>query len=276
MLLAALQSGGQLERASGSALGKSLLDNEVAGLTMVTFDEVAIEQQLLGVGEQRGAAADHDAVLLGLEIGEAHILEQLARGHQVGDAATVVEGVAGHGRVIDQLVANHLAEHLVLRQRLGDHLAIGELLDVAAAVQQHDLLEALVGFRILDHAQERREAGAGADQVEVAAVEQVVDHQSSRRLAADDDGIAFLEVLQPRGQRTVLHLDGEEFELVFVIRAGDAVGAQQRLLVDLQPDHREFAVAEAERGIAGGLEAEQGVGPVVNADNAFLVEVAHV
>src|ERR1700722_8808711 len=51
--------------------------------------------------------------------------------------------------------------------------------------------------------------------------------------------------------------------------------AQQRLLADLQTDHREFAVAETERGIAGGGEAEQRIGPVMDAQHAFLVEVAH-
>src|SRR5688500_19859444 len=45
------------------------------------------------------------------------------------------------------------------------------------------------------------------------------------------------------------HLDREEFKPVLVIGAGDAVGAQQRLLADLEPDHGELAVAETERGI---------------------------
>jgi hypothetical protein len=82
-------------------------------------------------------------------------------------------------------------------------------------------------------------------------------------------------MLKPRGQRPVRHLDRKEFEPVLVIGAGDAVGAQQRLLTDLQPDHGEFAVAKAERGMTRGGEAEQCVGPVMNADNAFLIEVAH-
>src|SRR5438093_1384403 len=82
------------------------------------------------------------------------------------------------------------------------------------------------------------------------------------------------ELLEARGQRTVRHLDREEFEGVLVIGAGDAVGAQQRFFADLQPDHGEFAVAETKRRIAGGGEAEQRVGPVVDAQYAFLVEAA--
>jgi hypothetical protein len=73
----------------------------------------------------------------------------------------------------------------------------------------------------------------------------------------------------------VRHLDREEFEPVLVIGAGDRVGAQQRLLADLQPDHGELAVAETERGIARGGEAEQRIGPVMDAQHAFLVEIAH-
>jgi hypothetical protein len=67
----------------------------------------------------------------------------------------------------------------------------------------------------------------------------------------------------------------EEFQPVLVIGAGDAIGAQQRLLADLEADHGEFAVAKPERGIARGREAEQGVGPVMDAENAFQIEVAH-
>ena len=206
---------------------------------------------------------------------KAYIAEQFSRSHQVGDPAAIAERVARHSRIVDQLVAHEVADQIVLRQFFGDHLAIGEFGDAAAAVQQHDFLEALVSLRILDHAEERREPGAGADQIEVAAVPKIVDHQRAGGLAADDDLVALLEMLKPRGQRPVRHLDRKEFEPVLVIGAGDAVGAQQRLLADLQSDHGEFAVAETEGWMARGGEAEQIVGPVMNADNAFLIEVAH-
>src|SRR5258705_4041846 len=82
-------------------------------------------------------------------------------------------------------------------------------------------------------------------------------------------------MLEARGQRAVRNLDRKKFEPVLVVGAGDAVGAQQRLFTDLKPDHGEFAVAKTERGIAGGGEAEQGIGPVMDAQHAFLIEVAH-
>ncbi len=173
------------------------------------------------------------------------------------------------------MVAHEFADQIVVRQFFRDHLAIGELSDAAAAVQQHHLFKALIGFRVLDHAQERRKPSAGADQVEIAAVFQIVDDKRAGRLAADDDLVALLEMLETRGQRPVRHLDRKKFEPVLVIGAGDTVGAQQRLLADLQPDHGEFAVAKAERGVAGGGEGEQRIGPVMDAQNAFLVEIAH-
>ncbi|KAG5720591.1 hypothetical protein E4T56_gene14063, partial [Termitomyces sp. T112] len=96
-----------------------------------------------------------------------------------------------------------------------------------------------------------------ADEVEIAALFQVVDDQRAGRLSADDDLVALFQMLEPRGQRAIRHLDREELQRVLVIGAGDAVGPQQRLLADLEPDHGEFAVTKAEGRAAGGPEREQ-------------------
>jgi hypothetical protein len=82
-------------------------------------------------------------------------------------------------------------------------------------------------------------------------------------------------VLQPGGQRAFFHLDAEELQVLLVVRADDAVGPQQRLVVDLQADHREVAVGETQGRIAGGGEGEQPVGPVVDAEHAFFAECTH-
>ena len=79
--------------------------------------------------------------------------------------------------------------------------------------------------------------------------------------------VALPDLLQPRGQRPVRDLDAEEFEFVLVIGARHAVGAQQRPALDLEADHRELAVLEAEAGIAGGGEAEKRIGPVPDGKN---------
>jgi hypothetical protein len=44
----------------------------------------------------------------------------------------------------------------------------------------------------------------------------------------------------------------------------------------LQADHHELPVLEAQARVAGALEAEQGVIPVMNTENSFVVHVAHV
>src|SRR3546814_14087047 len=90
---------------------------------------------------------------------------------------------------------------------------------------------------------------------------EVVDDERAGRFAADDQLVADLQMLQTGGQRTVLDLDAEELQRLFVVRAGDAVRAHQRLAIDLQADHGELAVTEAQSGITRGREAEQRVVP---------------
>ncbi len=116
---------------------------------------------------------------------------------------------------------------------LGDEFAIGDFVCVANTMHQHDFFEALVGFRVLDDTHEWRQARAGAEQVKMLARQQVVEHQCSGWLAADHDLVAFLQVLQSRSQRAVLHLDAEELQILFVVGTGDTVGAHQRTALDL-------------------------------------------
>jgi hypothetical protein len=112
-------------------------------------------------------------------------------------------------------------------------------------------------------------------QVQALAGQRVVDQQRAGGLAAHDDGVAHLDVLQLRGERAFFHLDAQELEVLLVVRAHDAVGAQQGLVVDLQADHREMTVREAQRRVARGGEGEQAVGPVVDAQDAFFAECTH-
>src|SRR3954454_21718478 len=59
-------------------LRKCLLDHELRRLAVVAFDKALAVEQSAGVGHQRRAAADHDAVVDGIERGEANVAEQLA------------------------------------------------------------------------------------------------------------------------------------------------------------------------------------------------------
>src|SRR5436190_20091002 len=83
-------------------------------------------------------------------------------------------------------------------------------------------------------------------------------------------------MLQMRREWSVRHLDRKELQAILIVGAGDAVGAEQRLFLDVQTDHRELAVAKTERWVTRCGEAEQSVGPVMDAQNAFLVEIAHL
>ena len=53
--------------------------------------------------------------------------------------------------------------------------------------------------------------------------------QRAGRLAAEKDGVARLDRLELRGEWAVGDLDGEEFQFLVPARAGDGVGAQERL-----------------------------------------------
>ena len=81
-------------------------------------------------------------------------------------------------------------------QVFGNQLTVSEFLHVAAAVCEHDLVVLLIDFRIPDDTEERREAGAGGDQVEIPAGQQVVLHQRARRLAVDQQLVPHLDGLQ--------------------------------------------------------------------------------
>ena len=168
----------------------------------------------------------------------------------------------------------HLRGNATL-QRGDQFLAIGQSRHFPRRMGEDDLIIPLIGFRVLDHAHERRQARTGAEQIEVLAGQQIVQDQRAGRLAADHDRIALLQMLQPGGQRAVLYLDAEEFQVLFVIRAGDTVGAHQWTPLDLQADHHELTVLEAQACIASGLEAEQRIVPMVHTENALYVQVAH-
>ncbi|MCY1558228.1 hypothetical protein D9M68_951450 [compost metagenome] len=63
--------------------------------------------------------------------------------------------------------------------------------------------------------------------------------------------------------------------MIGVIGADDAVGAQQRLAVHPQADHGEVPIGKAQRRIARGGEAEQPVGPMMNAEHALFLKCTH-
>ena len=203
-------------------------------------------QHVFQILEHAGAAANHHSVAGRIECGQLQVFKHLAAFHQIGNAPHVAVALAGYGGVIQQLFGDQLPQKLVLRQVVHHQVVVSQLIGLAHAVHQHDLLEALISLRVADDAHERRQAGSCGQQVQAFAGQQVVNHQRAGRFAADDDLVANLHVLQARGQGAVGHLDAQEFKVFLVVRAHDAVSAKQGLVIDAQTDHGEVAVAEAQ------------------------------
>src|SRR6185369_7542576 len=138
---------------------------------------------------------------------------------EVGDPTFAVEVAARHGRIIGEAIFQHLPEDLVLADFLLQEGAIGELLGLAYGVRDDDLLELLVRLGIAQNRKKRRQAGAGPDHAQRLAGRQRVDHQRSRRLLAEEDMTADLEMLQASGERATLYFHGEELQMVLPARA---------------------------------------------------------
>src|SRR5581483_608567 len=169
----------------------------------------------------------------------------------------------GDGRVIMQLVPNQVAQVFVRPQILDFVLHHSRFAGPAHAVDEDDVLEALVKLRVLDEAHEGRRACPRTEQVQPLARLQVVQQQGARGLAADQDLIPLLDMLQAGRQRPIRYLDAEELEVLFMVRARNAISAQQRPLVDLEADHDELPVLEPKRCITCGREGELSICPVV-------------
>ncbi len=237
--------------------------------------EAARLEHRLQVGDHLRAAAHHDTVVLGLERRHARVGEELARLDEFRDAPLVPERFARHGRVVDQLLRDDLADEFVLRQVVADAVAVGEFGHVPAAMHEHHLLVALIGLGIADDGEEGRKARTRAPQIEHAPGRQVVEDERAGGLAPDEDPVAGLDVLQPGRQRPVLHLDRQELELLVIVRAGERVGTQERLALEFEPDHHELPVREPERGAARRREAEHAVRPVMDVEDGLAGKRAH-
>jgi hypothetical protein len=57
--------------------------------------------------------------------------------------------------------------------------------------------------------------------------------------------------------------------MILVVRARDAIRAQQRAIRDLQPQHQELAILESQARVPCSRYGELRVGPVSNTKNTF-------
>ena len=63
--------------------------------------------------------------------------------------------------------------------------------------------------------------------------------------------------------------------MLFIVRAGNAIGTHQRFAFNLETNHQEVAASKAQAFIAGGSKTKEGVVPMVNGENGFGVVCGH-
>jgi hypothetical protein len=169
-----------------SLLDERALDHVAAGVADAGGDrEAGLVEHGAHVLQHRRPAADHRPVLVSVDLRKADVAAQLAVGDQVRQTPLVAERLARHGRVVHELVAHLLAEVVVARQLMGDQVGVGELVDLAHTVHQDDLLEARVGVGSRMMLMNGASPGAGGEQVEEAAGQEVGDDQRAGRLPSD-------------------------------------------------------------------------------------------
>ena len=71
------------------------------------------------------------------------------------------------------------------------------------------------------------------------------------------------------------HLDAEEFEVLFVVRTGDAVCPHEGPAIHFEADHQKMPVLEAQRRAARGREGEERFVPMMNAEYALGGKFCH-
>jgi hypothetical protein len=254
----------------GLLLDERPLDYVVTRLSNVRRDlEPAGVEHRARVDEHPRASANHHAILLRIQRRKVEILRQLARLNERCQASIVGVGLASDCRIVMQFRAHQVAKELVSAQLLDQMLHNCTLANPADAVNENDVFEPIVDFRVLDDAHERRSTGARAQQVEPLAWLKIVEHQRTRGLAADQNRVALANVLQTGGQRTVRDLNAQKLEVLLVIRAGDAVGAQERPVIDGEPHHHELPVLKSQARVPCGGEGELSVRPMLYFEDAF-------
>lgn len=154
-------------------------------LSVTGFFESPPIQNLAGVFQHAGTAANHEAVVFRIGLWQADIFEQFSRCHQISQASCSAVRFTRDGWVIDQLLLHLLTEEFVLWQLSLDQILIRQLRTETDPVRQNDLVEALIHSRVLDDADKWSKAGAGADQVQIATFQQMISEESAGWFAAD-------------------------------------------------------------------------------------------
>lgn len=254
----------------GLLLDERSLDYVVTRLADVRRDlEAAGIEHCARVRKHPRTAADHDSILLRVQRRKVEVFRQLARLNERCQASIVGMGFTSDCRIIMQFLAHQIAKELVPAQLLDQMFHDCALTNPANTVNENDVLESIVNFRVLDDAHERRGARARAQQIEPLARLQIVKHKRTCGLTADQNRVALANVLQTGRKRTVRNLNAQKLEVFLVVCTGDAVGAQERPVIDVEPHHHELPVLKSQPRVPRRGESELSVRPMLYCEYAF-------
>ena len=173
---------------------------------------------------------------------------------------------AGHGgpllrRRRDQFqpARYQFADKRVVGNRSCQRLCIGKVDNLPASLNQDELVEFFIAFRVADDRGEGRDARAGGKHPQVSSRKQRIQNQRAGRLAPHPYRVARPDFLEVFGQWPTRHLDGIEFQRVVPAGRGNGIGPEHRP-VTRKPDHHKFARPEPQARRPRHAEAEQPVG----------------
>lgn len=198
-------------------IDKSFFNQDAAEFGPRSFSKAPSFEKEARVFQHLRTAAQDGAIVVLVDWRQTDILKQFSTFHQLCDAPIVAERLARHRRIVDQLFTGDLTEIFMGGEFGGYVILIGKILDETDAVDQDDFFKALIDIRILDQAEERRQAGAGTQKIEVFPRQQIVGHQRTGRFCAHQNGFTFLQMLQFGCQRTVRHFYAEKLKCIFMI-----------------------------------------------------------
>ena len=157
-----------------------------------------------------GVATDVDTAVCGVEIKACEVAE-LVSGHDGLDAATVafpvgVFRVTGDGGDVD--------EGVIFGSELFEFLVVAEVLGIAAALDEYELVplaSLLVG---LVHGVERSEACAGCDHDKVFVLSAIGESEVACVFFAHEESVTFLKFPELRGELSFFDEDDVELKIV--------------------------------------------------------------
>ncbi|MCY1435169.1 hypothetical protein D9M71_512530 [compost metagenome] len=174
----------------------------------------------------------------------------------------------------DELQLAGMFGQVVALLQAGDQVQVRQLARFTYRIDQLDRLEALPHLEVLEDRQERRNAGAGRQQPQVAAVDKAVEGQVTKGLAIDQQAVAFAQAAQLTGEFTTRHHDGKEIQMLVERRGHHRISAPDHATVSLgHPQAGELAGTKTKALVAAGAQAEQAGGQRLDVEQRLAGEL---